>query len=258
MNTVLLTAGVVALMAAVIGGDLRAFHIDVPLLKGARVRAALGALGIAFLIAAVLLREDNTDGVGPSQARDGAQAPRDASEGAPDDPQAVPDTSEVPYQIQVARTCEDLRDIGTRNTLGATRPSLNERGSASPRLEYDGETVIAGEREKLTATTRRLLDLRSQLGRNKGIPASLRDKAKPAVSRGRGYVSESQKILRAFARALPPNPTLQEINDAAARLRDRRDRATTQLEDVLTQLAGSRCTLPSTWPAGSNGPDRPR
>jgi hypothetical protein len=58
MNTILLTAAVVALMAAVIGGGLKAFQIDVPVLETLGVRAALGVLGIAFLIAAVLLQDD--------------------------------------------------------------------------------------------------------------------------------------------------------------------------------------------------------
>lgn len=48
MNTILLTAGVVALMAAVIGGGLKAFNIELPVLGSGVVRVALGGLGIAF------------------------------------------------------------------------------------------------------------------------------------------------------------------------------------------------------------------
>jgi hypothetical protein len=245
MNTVLLTAGVVALMAAVIGGDLRAFHIEVPVLKDAGVRASLGVLGIAFLVAAVLLRADDTSGPGPSQARDVIQPPRDATKTPPDAGKATPDARRASYQRQVIATCKAMRKSGTRNTLGAPRPRVNERGSATSSLVYDGVTVISGEREKLKAITQRLLSL-------KPVPPSLRDKATRAVVAGRRYVSESRKILIAFAHALPPNPTLQEINHAAAPLRDGKDKATAQLEDALTQLAGRHCSLLSTWPAGSD------
>jgi hypothetical protein len=68
MNTILLTAGVVALMAAVIGGGLKAFQIDMPVLPTVGVRAALGALGIAFLIAAVVLPADEPPKNGPPVA----------------------------------------------------------------------------------------------------------------------------------------------------------------------------------------------
>jgi hypothetical protein len=78
MNTILLTAGVVALMAAVIGGGLKAFQIDMPVLPTVQVRAALGALGIAFLIAAVVLpaddRKENPSPPPPPNALNGTRA----------------------------------------------------------------------------------------------------------------------------------------------------------------------------------------
>jgi hypothetical protein len=84
MNTILLTAGVVALMAAVIGGGLKAFQIDMPVLPTLRVRAALGALGIAFLIAAVLLAGDPTP-PGTSACSDGRDNDSDGKIDYPDD-----------------------------------------------------------------------------------------------------------------------------------------------------------------------------
>lgn len=241
MNTILLTAGVVAVMAAVIGGGLRAFQIELPVLTSLAVRVALGVLGIAFLVAAVMLREDNTDVVGSSQSsRPVDQAARDASP-------AARDTSQTGYQRQVAATCNGLRSLSKRNTLGPpiSQPE-QQRGRGPDSAHFERDTVISGEREKLRAIIRRL-----QLLRKKPVPTSLRDEAKVARNRALIYVRELRAVVRTFAYALPSNPTLQQINATAAPLRDSNDKATARFEDALTQLADRDCSLPRTWPAGS-------
>jgi len=248
MNAILLTAGVVAVMAAVIGGGLRAFQIEVPVLTSVAVRAALGVLGIAFLVAAVMLREDNTDVVGSSQSsRAVDQAARDASPAARDASPAARDASQTGYQRQVAATCNGLRSLSKRNTLGPpiSQPEL-QSGRGRDSAHFDRDTVISGEREKLRAIIRRL-----QLLRKKPVPTSLRDEAKVARNRAFSYVRELRAVVRTFAYALPSNPTLQQINATAAPLRDRKDKTTARFEDALTQLADRDCSLPRTWPAGS-------
>ncbi len=65
----MLSAGVVALMAAVIGGGLKAFNIELPVLQSRGVRIALGGLGTVFLIAAFALRDDESGGSDRSAKR---------------------------------------------------------------------------------------------------------------------------------------------------------------------------------------------
>lgn len=242
MNTILLTAGVVAVMAAVIGGGLRAFQIELPVFTSRGVRVALGVLGIAFLVAAVMLREDNTGGVGSSQS---SRAVDRAARGAS---QAARDASQTRYQRQVAATCNALRSLSKRNTFGTPQISQPElqSGRGLDSAHFDRDTVISGEREKFAAIIRRLRLLRS-----KPVPASLRDEAKVGRNRAISYVRELRAVVITFADTLPSSPTLQQINAAAAPLRDRKDKATARLEDALTQLADRDCSLSSTWPAGS-------
>jgi hypothetical protein len=61
METPLITAGIVCLIAAIIGGGLTAFGIEIPVLESGRRQAALGALG-ALLLAVGL----NVDGLSRS------------------------------------------------------------------------------------------------------------------------------------------------------------------------------------------------
>ena len=117
MNSVLLTAGVVSLIAAVIGGGLKAFNMDLPVLTSRVTRGALGALGIMFLVAAFVLRED-TGGDDREQAR---------------------------YERQVVATCKAVRRL-------ANRPDL---GSPDSDLTFDRGTILFNARNKTTAIRRR-------------------------------------------------------------------------------------------------------
>ena len=58
LNEVLLTAGVAAILIAIVGGGAKAFGFDVPVLQSGRRQAALGLVGVVFLGAAVLLRDE--------------------------------------------------------------------------------------------------------------------------------------------------------------------------------------------------------
>jgi hypothetical protein len=61
MNAVLLSAGVACVIAAVVGGGLKAFDIDVPVITSLRRQALLFVVGLGFLVFAWLLR-DTTKG----------------------------------------------------------------------------------------------------------------------------------------------------------------------------------------------------
>ena len=62
MNAVLLSAGVTAIIAAVLGGGLQAFDVNVPVITSRARQVLLFAVGVAFVGAAWVLREPSGDG----------------------------------------------------------------------------------------------------------------------------------------------------------------------------------------------------
>ena len=58
-----------------------------------------------------------------------------------------------------------------------------------------------------------------------------------------GVVAVMAAVLKQLSKTLPANPTLEQISAAIQPLQDRSDRVTARLEDALTELAGSECTL---------------
>lgn len=214
MNTVLLTAGVVALMAAVIGGGLKAFNVEVPVLQSRRVRISLGGLGVIFLVAAFVLRDDA-----------GGAADRSAER----------------YQRQVVAACNAVRRNSSRNSLGTPRPSFDLEGNTpSADLTYDRDRVVAGLRSTLSANRRRL-----ELLFDKPAPDSLRDEEKVARERFDAYARESRAFSSTVARTLPENPTIEQLDQTTAPLQDRADAVIAPLEDAMTRLAGQECSITS-------------
>ena len=69
VNQVLLTAGVAAIFIAVVGGGAKALGFEVPVLESGRRQLALGILGVVFLGAAIVLRDDGNEG--PDQSVQG-------------------------------------------------------------------------------------------------------------------------------------------------------------------------------------------
>ncbi len=204
MNPVLITAGVVALMAAVIGGRLKAFNIEIPVLSGRGVRVGLGALGIAFIVAAVALKGDgNGDG----------------------------DQAEARYQRQVVATCNRVRALESRNTLGTP-----EAGPAG--FTFARDTFVPNARANITAIERRF-DILLQ----KPAPDSLRDEADVMRRRKEEAVKTSRAILAQLATSLPPHFTQEQLNAAALPLQDRSDETSARLEDALANLAGRECRI---------------
>jgi hypothetical protein len=68
LNEVLISAGAASIILAIVGGGAKAFGVEVPVLESAPRQVALALAGVAFLGAAVLLRDDDNgprDGNGP-------------------------------------------------------------------------------------------------------------------------------------------------------------------------------------------------
>jgi hypothetical protein len=66
MNEVLLSAGVAAVILAIVGGGATAFGVEVPVIPSLRRQMVLGLAGVAFVAVAVGLREPENGGVVPS------------------------------------------------------------------------------------------------------------------------------------------------------------------------------------------------
>lgn len=62
MNAVLLSAGAIAILAAVLGGGLQAFDVSVPVITSRPRQVLLFLVGLGFLGSAWLLREQSGDG----------------------------------------------------------------------------------------------------------------------------------------------------------------------------------------------------
>jgi hypothetical protein len=233
MNTILLTAGVVALMAAVIGGGLRAFQIEVPVLQSRGVRVALGALGVAFLLAAVLVPQDSGD----SRARDEARRQqelqarheREVQERRKQESQARLEREvKARYQRSVEATCSAMR-----------RATSNLSFVPGPGQNIDRDATLAQWRAGFEAGAQRL-----QLLFDKSAPASLRHEVKVARGRSKSYIRNGRHVFSTLAASLPTYPTLEEFRAAASS--DPQDQAVgfvARLEDAMTELAGRDCSL---------------
>jgi hypothetical protein len=202
MNTILVTAGVAALLTAVIGGGLNAFNIEIPKVTSRGIRVALGFLGIGFLIV-VILPQQKSRGKDPTLTR---------------------------YQRQVAATCDNLRELGGREGYGP--PVYSTEG----RVAYDHDTVVSHLRSLIEAIDRRLDVLFAR-----PVPVSLRESAQIARRRADSYVRAFRVLLRKFGDALPTHPTSEEIEAAAARYQNQLDDVGVRLSDAMTQLADREC-----------------
>jgi hypothetical protein len=203
MNPVLVTAGVVCLMAAVIGGGLKAFNVEFPVLTSRGVRLTLGLLGIVFLVGAVVLRD-----TGDNSAR-----------------------GEEGYQRQVVATCKSVRTIVARNDLGP--PQVGPGG-----ITFDRNALVSTGRTNLAAIERRL-----DLLLDKPVPDSLHSEAETVRERTSEFVKQNREILSQLGRTLPQRFTVEQFNAVTGPLQDKADNALAQLEDSTSQLAGGDCSL---------------
>jgi hypothetical protein len=119
MNEVLVTAGVVALLAAVVGGGLKAFNVEVPIVDSLARQLMLAALGAVFLVAAVVLRED-----------DGGTA----------------ETGLATYERRVATACRAISRSSSQATFGVPGPDNT----------FDKRRVVGALRAGIDSGDRRL------------------------------------------------------------------------------------------------------
>src|SRR4051812_27150705 len=66
-SSVLLTAGVVCLIAAIVGGGLKAFGIQLPVLDSLRRQTLLGILGLGLIAMAQFNREQSLSALADTQ-----------------------------------------------------------------------------------------------------------------------------------------------------------------------------------------------
>jgi hypothetical protein len=119
MTTSLLTAGVLAVVAAAIGAGLRAAGIQVPVLRSRAAQITLAALGVVTLAVGVLQREGDSG----------------------DD-----DLASVRYQRQVQAVCKPVRELSAESIIG--RPGQDGA--------FDRAAVAARLRDNYAARGRRL------------------------------------------------------------------------------------------------------
>ena len=211
MNSVLLTAGVVALIAAVIGGGLSAFNIEIPVLGSRAVRLGLGGLGVVFLVAAIVLREP-----GPPPV---------------DDPGPKPPSPESIYQQRVLATCKAVRRVLKQEPVG---PSDFQGGQPV----FDRDAFLARGLGNVEAIARRL-----DLLLDKRVPGALKARADVVRRRADRFVSKSRASLDELRAALQSRFTIEELQEASAPLQDDADALIIRLADSMSELADRECTL---------------
>jgi hypothetical protein len=231
MNTILLTAGVVALMAAVIGGNLEALNIRIPALEGRGVRVALGALGVAFLLGALLVPEVNGDSRRRNDARLQQEAQvrheREVEARRQQEAQAHHEREvEARYQREVEATCNAMR-----------RATSQVTGVTGPGQTIDRDATLAEVRAGFAAATRRL-----QLLFDEPAPESFRREAKIAHGRAESYIREVRDDVALARATLPAYPTPEEFR-AAVRPTTRSSEVVPRLEAAMTKLGGGDCSL---------------
>lgn len=76
MTTILLTAGLACVIAAIIGGGLRAFGIEVPILQSGRRQLGLGLFGAALMVIAMVMNGGSGQQSSPQTAPTLGTAPK--------------------------------------------------------------------------------------------------------------------------------------------------------------------------------------
>jgi hypothetical protein len=82
MATTLLTAGIACIVAAIVGGGLKAFGLEIPALASSRRQIGLGVFGAMLLVAAAVA---SREGILPAGAQDAAGRAARTSDGGPAD-----------------------------------------------------------------------------------------------------------------------------------------------------------------------------
>ena len=177
MNTTLVTAGVAALIIAVVGGGASVFGATVPVIPTLRRQVALGLVGVAFLVAAVLLRTDNGGG------------------GTSKDVRA--------YRQRVVAACSDIAQGG------GGLPPLNNDGTV------DRDRFLQWLRGQL-ATSEGILNAlweRPVPDQLKDERATAHDDARDYVKKARAGLNQLEQALpKRFSLVLNPPAVISQVN----------------------------------------------
>jgi hypothetical protein len=201
MNTTLLTAGVAAIIIAVVGGGASVFGATVPVIPTLRRQVALGLVGVAFLAGAIVFAPDNGGGGGGGTGKD-VKA----------------------YRQLVVAACSDLGQ-------GGGLPPVNDDGTT------DRDRYIEWVRSNL-ATSEGILNTlwqRPVPDELKDEQANTRDDADNLVKAARAGVNQLEQALPTqFSLFQNPPPVIQQVG---AKL----SASSSQLNGSMSELAGQTC-----------------
>jgi hypothetical protein len=202
MNTVLLSAGAACVIAAVVGGGLKAFNIEVPVVSSLLRQALLFVVGAAFLVSAWVLRAP----VEHQDDQDGATSTYH---------QLVAATCTRIVSIRAADLPLDVIDVSSSGVRFRKIPLVNELRRR--------QSAMQAELESLWAHT---------------PPAGLTSQqslAEQFTATWLGRFSDQIRALKATASDLVSQEdanVLENSGDAAIRAR---------VNDAMTTLAGQNC-----------------
>lgn len=188
MNGVLLTAGVIAILAAVLGGGLQAFDMTVPVVDSRARQALLFAVGVGFLGAAFALRETDGDG-GVGTYREAAKASCDRMATVAKREIPVDAYAGGPTSFRKDALLADLRDL--QRTFAAELDALLDREAPeSLRDERDAAraasdawlTRFASRLDALAAVPKDVVTQADANVLNQGDDAQVRVKVNDAMS----------------------------------------------------------------------------
>jgi hypothetical protein len=184
---ILLTAGVAALIFAVVGGGARAFGMEVPVLNSRSREVALALVGVAFLGGAVFLdwQEGQDDA-------DGATV-------------VEPDPEVAAYRQHVLAACETL-SVGT-GTLPPSTPGFEG-------LTYDKDEVLVWMRDERRFARRTLAPLWQR-----PVPEVLAERQKEARAAGVAVLSGWATTIEQLDGELPDSWTVPPQGPQPAALR---------------------------------------
>jgi hypothetical protein len=202
MNPVLLSAGAACVIAAVVGGGLKAFNIEVPVVSSVLRQGLLFVVGAAFLVSAWVLR-DSTE------------------------PPKPPNEATIAYHHLVAGACERIVSVRTAE-LPIDVIDLSERG-----VQFHKTPLVNELRRRQSAMQAELDSLWVH-----APPASLRSEQDLADRVTAAWLRRFGDQIRAL-KATAPDPVSQEDANMLENSGDAAMRA--RVNDAMTALAGQNC-----------------
>jgi hypothetical protein len=133
MDTTVLTTGLACIVAAIIGGGLKAFGLELPVLQSQRRQFLLAAFGFILLIAGLLLQKT----AGPSSS---------SAPGKPVEPQSKP-IAESTISAPVPRRIQSSVPEVTSHESGSIKAFSEEATCESGRLGSVSEAIMCNHKD---------------------------------------------------------------------------------------------------------------